>query len=141
MAVAESVEQQADSFVRLTHKLLIDGDWVEAASGQTFETINPAAAEVLAETERRQVRHAFSRYLAPAVVEHLAEHPERLTLGGELRELTIMFSDIEDCGVRYGADLTEVEIAHVLGWPVGTVKSRLNRARERLRVLLSDGGS
>src|SRR5207248_6836409 len=46
------------------------------------------------ETERRQVRHAFSRYLAPAVVEHLAEHPERLTLGGELRELTIMFSDI-----------------------------------------------
>jgi adenylate cyclase len=46
------------------------------------------------ETERRQVRHAFSRYLAPAVVEQLAEHPDRLTLGGELRELTIMFSDI-----------------------------------------------
>ena len=42
--------------------------------------------------------------------------------------------------LRYGADLTEVEIAHVLGWPLGTVKSRLNRARERLRVLLSDGG-
>jgi adenylate cyclase len=46
------------------------------------------------ETERRHVRHAFSRYLAPAVVEHLAEHPDRLKLGGELRELTIMFSDI-----------------------------------------------
>jgi adenylate cyclase len=46
------------------------------------------------ETERRHVRHAFGRYLAPAVVEHLAEHPERLSLGGELRELTIMFSDI-----------------------------------------------
>ena len=46
------------------------------------------------ETERRHVRHAFGRYLAPAVVEQLAEHPERLTLGGETRELTIMFSDI-----------------------------------------------
>ena len=46
------------------------------------------------ETERRHVRNAFSRYLAPAVVEHLALHPERLALGGELRELTIMFSDI-----------------------------------------------
>ena len=42
--------------------------------------------------------------------------------------------------LRYGADLTEVDIAQVLGWPVGTVKSRLNRARGRLRVLLSDGG-
>lgn len=41
--------------------------------------------------------------------------------------------------LRYGADLTEVDIAKVLGWPVGTVKSRLNRARDRLRVLLNDG--
>jgi RNA polymerase sigma-70 factor (ECF subfamily) len=38
--------------------------------------------------------------------------------------------------LRYGADLTEVDIAQVLGWPVGTVKSRLNRARQRLRILL-----
>jgi len=40
--------------------------------------------------------------------------------------------------LRYGADLTEVDISQVLGWPVGTVKSRLNRARERLRELLND---
>ena len=42
--------------------------------------------------------------------------------------------------LRYGADLTEVEIGHVLGWPIGTVKSRLNRAREQLRFLLSEEG-
>jgi RNA polymerase sigma-70 factor, ECF subfamily len=40
--------------------------------------------------------------------------------------------------LRYGADLTERDIAKVLGLPVGTVKSRLNRARARLRVLLSE---
>jgi adenylate cyclase len=46
------------------------------------------------ETERRHVRNAFGRYVSPAIVEQLAEHPERLSLGGELRNLTIMFSDI-----------------------------------------------
>ena len=54
MAVAESVEQQADSFVRSSHKLLIDGEWVEAASGKTFETLNPATEEVLAEVAHGQ---------------------------------------------------------------------------------------
>jgi len=38
--------------------------------------------------------------------------------------------------LRYGADLTEADISQVLNWPIGTVKSRLHRARERLRDLL-----
>jgi len=38
--------------------------------------------------------------------------------------------------LRYGADLTEADISQVLDWPIGTVKSRLNRARNRCRDLL-----
>jgi hypothetical protein len=67
MAVAESVEQQADSFVRSTHKLLIDGEWVEAASGQTFETLNPATEEVLAE-----VAHGQAEDIEPQPLSFLA---------------------------------------------------------------------
>jgi phenylacetaldehyde dehydrogenase len=48
MAVAETVERQADAFVHAPHELLIDGDWVPAASGETFETINPATEQTLA---------------------------------------------------------------------------------------------
>jgi adenylate cyclase len=46
------------------------------------------------ESERRQVRTAFSRYMSPALVEQLARDPSRLKLGGEMREMTILFSDI-----------------------------------------------
>ncbi|MBI5239192.1 MAG: adenylate/guanylate cyclase domain-containing protein [Elusimicrobia bacterium] len=46
------------------------------------------------ETERRQVRGAFSRYMHPKLVEELAKHPEKLRLGGETRDMTILFCDI-----------------------------------------------
>jgi phenylacetaldehyde dehydrogenase len=49
MAVAVSHEQQAESFVTAEHKLLIDGEWVPSASGETFETLNPATEEKLAD--------------------------------------------------------------------------------------------
>jgi adenylate cyclase len=46
------------------------------------------------ETERRQVRNAFTRYMHPKLVEELAKHPEKLRLGGETRPMTILFCDI-----------------------------------------------
>ncbi len=46
------------------------------------------------EREKRKVRGAFSQYVPPGLVRELEKDPTRLTLGGEERELTIMFSDI-----------------------------------------------
>ncbi len=46
------------------------------------------------QAQRRQIRSAFGQYLSPALVEQLAQSPERLVLGGEEREMTIMFSDV-----------------------------------------------
>jgi adenylate cyclase len=46
------------------------------------------------EWQKRFVRSAFARYLSPALVERLAAQPGSLRLGGEERELTLMFSDI-----------------------------------------------
>jgi adenylate cyclase len=44
--------------------------------------------------QRRQIRSAFGQYLSPALIEQLAQSPEKLVLGGEEREMTIMFSDV-----------------------------------------------
>jgi len=49
MGVAVKLEPSVESFVSARpRKMLIDGKWVEAASGKTFETPNPATGEVLA---------------------------------------------------------------------------------------------
>jgi adenylate cyclase len=47
--------------------------------------------------ERRratQIRSAFEKYVSSDVVGDIVAHPERLTLGGERRELTLLFSDL-----------------------------------------------
>jgi adenylate cyclase len=46
------------------------------------------------ERARRQIKQTFSRLMAPALVEQLASQPELLRLGGENRDMTILFSDI-----------------------------------------------
>ncbi|MBN35703.1 MAG: adenylate/guanylate cyclase domain-containing protein [Rhodospirillaceae bacterium] len=46
------------------------------------------------EQQKKQVRGAFAQYLSPAMVEQLAKDPDRLTLGGEMRTMTLLFSDI-----------------------------------------------
>jgi hypothetical protein len=50
---------------------------------------------MVADRDKRQLRHQFEHYLAPAVVEQLVEGQRRLELGGETRELTALFSDIQ----------------------------------------------
>ncbi len=46
------------------------------------------------EGRREQVRSAFRHYLSPALVDQLAEEPDRLVLGGERKEMTILFTDV-----------------------------------------------
>ncbi|MFZ2086930.1 MAG: adenylate/guanylate cyclase domain-containing protein, partial [Desulfobaccales bacterium] len=45
--------------------------------------------------EKRWLRQAFGRYVAPSVVEAITARPERLELGGEELETTVLFADLE----------------------------------------------
>ena len=45
--------------------------------------------------QRRFLKAAFRQYLSPTFIEQLIQHPERLKLGGERREISIFFSDIQ----------------------------------------------
>lgn len=46
------------------------------------------------QTDRRRIRSAFSQYLSPNLVEQLANSPQKLVLGGEDRDMTVLFSDV-----------------------------------------------
>ena len=44
--------------------------------------------------QKRQIKGAFAQYLAPDMVDALIADPDKLTLGGEKRTMTIMFCDV-----------------------------------------------
>ncbi len=47
------------------------------------------------ERQGREIRKLFETYVSPSVVETMVREPGRIQLGGERREITILFSDIE----------------------------------------------
>ncbi|HYK01457.1 MAG TPA: adenylate/guanylate cyclase domain-containing protein [Thermoanaerobaculia bacterium] len=40
------------------------------------------------------LKMTFGRYVSPQILDHILDHPEKVRLGGERRDLTILFSDI-----------------------------------------------
>lgn len=49
---------------------------------------------VTEEREKKKIRGAFAYYVSDSVVNEMLKHPEKLKLGGEKKELTVLFSDI-----------------------------------------------
>jgi len=85
------------------------GGWVAFRYGDLlFDPFYPALALLIltagiafhiyrqTENQRGAIRSAFGRYLAPEVVADIVANPGRLELGGEVRELTLMFCDVRD---------------------------------------------
>lgn len=74
------------------------GIWLE--SGYSMAAVGLAAlgveASLFAHARRHtaKLRTAFSSYLPPALVGRIVEDPDKLKLGGEKKEITVLFSDI-----------------------------------------------
>ena len=75
------------------HMLLIDFTYPLLSTTAIYLTLI-FSSFVREQAQRRQIRSAFGQYLSPALIEQLAQSPEKLVLGGEEREMTIMFSDV-----------------------------------------------
>lgn len=86
---------------------LVGGAWYFFDLARTlYDPVTPAlvafliyvmvsyATHAREEAQRRMIRGAFTRYMSPSLVEQLAEDPSRLRLGGEMRQMTILFCDV-----------------------------------------------
>jgi adenylate cyclase len=80
-------------YLFVAQKLLIDVSYPLASSFAIF-LLMTFMNYIREEKRRTWVRAAFRQYLSPVLVEQLIREPGRLVLGGETREMSILFSDV-----------------------------------------------
>ncbi|WDP91653.1 MAG: adenylate/guanylate cyclase domain-containing protein [Desulfobacter sp.] len=79
---------------------------------------------------KRYIQKAFSHYLAPDVVSSLIKQPGKLTLSGEQKELTVLFSDIRDF-----TSISEKMDSSTLGRFMNRYLTRMSR------IIMDNGGT
>ena len=65
------------------------------------------------EAEAKEIRRLFTRYVHPRVVEQLIKNPKALKLGGETKEITVIFADIRGY-TRLSESLAPEEMMNLL---------------------------
>lgn len=87
--------------------ILLDGTFPIIALGLVYA--HAYTVKFITELNQKlQIKKQFGSYLSPALVERLQKNPELLKLGGETRELTVMFTDVRGfttISEHYGADV------------------------------------
>jgi RNA polymerase sigma-70 factor (ECF subfamily) len=162
-AYAELVRRYQDVAVRTAHVVAPDGDAEDAAQEAFIKAyralgrfragapFRPWLLQIVA-NEARNRRRSASRRAGLALraaedrpLDDAAPSPESAVLAHERQRSLIAAvnalrdEDREVIGARYFLELSEAETAQALGIPRGTVKSRLSRALERLRVAVTTG--
>ncbi len=80
-------------FAYASHGILLDPVFASGAL-LLITFVSSLFSYLRSEIERKQVRQAFGLYVSPDFMEELAANPDKLKLGGEVKDLTVLFSDI-----------------------------------------------
>jgi len=82
------------SWIAFSKSLLLINPVYPLLTILTTYGVMTVASLYLTETERSRIKSAFSMYLSPEMVKQVSDDPTLLTLGGEEKNLTILFLDI-----------------------------------------------
>jgi adenylate cyclase len=97
----------ASHFAFTTYGYLVDAVFPILALGLVYA--HSYTVKFISELNQKlQIKKQFGTYLSPALVEKLQKNPELLRLGGETRELSIMFTDVRGfttISEHYGTDV------------------------------------
>src|SRR5271168_2498999 len=107
-------------------RMLIDGKWLEAASGKTFDSINPATGELLAKVAEGDAEDIDR---AVEAARRAFEGPWGRTKPFDRQQILLKFADLVE---KHADELTELDTLD-MGAPVSRTRNMKRRAVALLR--------
>jgi adenylate cyclase len=89
------------------------------------------------DADKRQIRQAFGYYVAPALLSAIEHNRDRLKLGGELRIVTVMFTDMRGF-TPFSEQLTPQRILNVLNTLFGATGAEITRTFGTIDKFIGD---
>lgn len=88
--------------------------------------------------EKAVMRRSFEAYFPPSVVKKIIDRPESITMGGQKKELTILFSDIKSF-TRYSADMDPDRVQRLLNDYFGVMTDVVFNHQGTVDKFIGDG--
>lgn len=110
--------------------------WMFAANGMMFDPSFPMVGLVLVylalvffrffstDVAKRQIRRAFGYYVDPVLLVEIERNGDKLKLGGEMREVSVLFSDVRGF-TPLSEKLTPVQILNLLNTMFGALGAEI----------------
>jgi adenylate cyclase len=87
--------------------------------------------------EKKQIKGTFARYVSPAIVNEMLDHPDKLKVGGEKRDITCLFSDVRDF-TSISEKLTATELSGMLNQYMGQMTDIVFETKGTLDKYIGD---
>jgi adenylate cyclase len=90
------------------------------------------------ERSKRRVRNAFGQYVAGDVIEKILAHPDELKLGGEVKTLSVLFSDLTGF-TTYSEKYSPPELVNILSEYFNKMTEEIFGCHGTLLMYIGDG--